>query len=70
MLRSSVIWRDDYGFITRNYLFIMLKREEQLPDDVVDALVLMLHEELLLDPHTHRRCVIITWLFPIAMWKL
>lgn len=58
---SYVIWRDqnECGYATRDNLFVLLEGKENVPDNVVDTLVLMIHEELLLNPLFFKKRVVV-----------
>lgn len=55
-----VILRDYNGYTTRDNLYIILERKEQVVDDVVDVIILMIHEELLTNPLTYKKYVVVT----------
>lgn len=70
MSYSSIIWIDDYGYTTHGSLYIILKGKEQVPDDVVDVLVLMIYEELLTNRLEYKKRNVVTWPLALAMQKM
>ena len=44
----------------RNHLYVLLEGKEQVLDDVVDALALIMHDELLINPSAYPKCAAIT----------
>lgn len=70
MACSSVVWRDDYGFTTLESLYILLEGKDQVLDDVIDVLVLMIHEQLLANPFAYKKRAIVTWPLALPMQKL
>lgn len=41
---GSVVWRDDCGFTTHENIYVLLEGKGQVPDNVVDVLVLIMCE--------------------------
>lgn len=67
---SSVIWRDDYGYMTLDILYILLEGKEQVPNDVVDVLALMMWGDLLMNPLAYKSLSIVTHPLALAMQEL
>lgn len=55
-----IILRDYNGYTTRDNLYFILERKEQFLDDVVDVIILMIHEELLTNPLTYNKYAVVT----------
>lgn len=70
ILYRSVIWRDNYGYMKHDSLYVLLEGKEQELDDVVNVLVLMIHKELLTNPLPYKKHAIVTRPQAIVMQKL
>lgn len=53
--------------MTRDNLYILLEGKEQVPHDVVDVLILLIHKELLINPLVYKKNVIVMWPLVHAM---
>ena len=69
-MHSTVVWRNEYGFTTRDHLFVLLEGREPVPDDVVDTLVLLLREELAEKPPKYNKRAVIIRPLALALRKM
>lgn len=51
-------------------LYVFLKGKEHVPNDVLNVLILMIHEELLTNPLAYKKRAVVMWLLPLAMQKM
>ena len=61
---------DDYGFTTCDHLYVLLESKEQMPDDAVDVLICIMHDELLINPSAYPKRAAITQPLALAMQKM
>lgn len=55
---NSVVWRDDYWYARCESIYALLKDKDQVPNDVIDVLVLIMREQLLSNPLVFRKWAI------------
>lgn len=67
MLYSFIIWRDNYRYTTNANLYVLLEGKEQVPNDVIDVLIPMIHEELLTNPLEYKKRFVVMRPLALAM---
>ena len=56
---SLIVWMDDYGFTSRDHLYVFLEGKEKVPNNVVDMLILIMCDKLLINPSAYPKHVAI-----------